>query len=159
MDVGTDHGLIGRIIFEVFRDAVPRTANNFIKLSQRSAPHGYRGCKFHRIVPQFVIQGGDFTRGDGSGGFSVYGQYFEDESFKLHHDKPGLLSMANAGPNTNGSQFFVTLEYLPHLDGKHVVFGQVVHGMDIVRDIESIGTDIGTPQETIKILDCGIYNK
>ena len=159
MDIGDDTGLIGKVIFELYVDVVPRTAKNFIKLSQGKAPHGYKGSKFHRIVPQFCLQGGDFTRGDGTGGESIYGKYFEDESFKLMHDKPGLLSMANAGPNTNGSQFFITLEYLPHLNGKHVVFGQVVAGMDVVRDIESIGTDIGTPQQTIRILDCGIYDK
>ncbi len=144
------------MIFEVYLDKVPRTAKNFLELSRRKKPNGYRGCKFHRIIPQFMIQGGDFTREDGSGGFSIYGKVFEDESFNLKHDKPGLLSMANAGPNTNGSQFFITLEYLPHLDGKHVVFGQVVDGMEVAKELEMIGSQIGTPRETVKILDCGI---
>ena len=161
MDIGVGSGsnaqIIGRILLEVFMDKVPRTSTNFIELSKQKRGQGYKGCKFHRIIPQFMIQGGDFTRGDGSGGYSIYGNKFEDESFIFNHDKPGLLSMANAGPNTNGSQFFITLEYLPHLDGKHVVFGQVIDGMDIVKQIESVGTTDGTPRETIRILDCGLY--
>ena len=159
MDIGNSDTFAGRILFEVFMDKVPRTAKNFIELANRDQGSGYKGSDFHRIIPQFMIQGGDFTRGDGSGGYSIYGQCFEDESFRLKHDRPGLLSMANSGPNTNGSQFFITLEYLPHLDGKHVVFGQVIDGMDIVKDIETIGTEIGTPQQKVKILDCGIYRK
>ena len=157
MDIGTRKGIIGRVMFEVFADKVPRTAKNFVELSRAKKGHGYKGSTFHRIIPQFMIQGGDFTRGDGSGGYSIYGDRFEDESFELKHDQPGLLSMANAGPNTNGSQFFITLEYQPHLDGKHVVFGQVIDGMEVVRQVESIGTEIGTPRETIMILDCGLY--
>lgn len=109
----------------------------------------------HRIIPGFMIQGGDFTRGDGSGGYSVYGKHFEDENFNLLHDKPGLLSMANAGPNTNGSQFFITVEVTPHLDGKHVVFGKIVSGFDVIRKIEKLGSEDGTPRQTVKIIDCG----
>jgi cyclophilin family peptidyl-prolyl cis-trans isomerase len=160
MDIGTGRGeMIGRVLFEVYMDKLPRTSKNFIELAKRGKGDGYKGCKFHRIIPQFMVQGGDFTRGDGSGGRSIYGDKFEDEAFVFKHDRPGLLSMANAGPNTNGSQFFITLEYLPHLDNKHVVFGQVIDGMDIVKQIESVGTTDGTPRETIKILNCGLFNK
>jgi peptidylprolyl isomerase len=157
MDIGNKDNYCGRIIFEIYLDKVPRTAKNFIELSKNKKPNGYKGCKFHRIIPQFMIQGGDFTRENGTGGHSIYGKHFEDESFIINHDKPGLLSMANSGPNTNGSQFFVTLEYLPHLNGKHVVFGQVVKGMKIVKEMESIGTTEGTPRENLTILDSGIY--
>lgn len=116
---------------------------------------GYKGCLVHRIIPGFMIQTGDFTRGDGSGGKSIYGQMFEDENFELKHDDVGILSMANAGPDTNGSQFFITLDYTPHLDGKHVVFGKVTKGLTIAKQIEKYGTEDGTPKATIKIIDCG----
>jgi len=142
-------------VFELFEDETPKTARNFLELCTGENGYGYRGCKLHRIVPGFVIQGGDFERGDGSGGKSIYGRYFEDENFKLMHSEPGLLSMANAGPNTNGSQFFITLDYQPHLDGKHVVFGKVIDGMDVVKKITSFGTDSGKPKETLKIIKCG----
>jgi cyclophilin family peptidyl-prolyl cis-trans isomerase len=155
MDIGSSNGYLGKIIFEIFLDKVPRTANNFIKLTKQKKPSGYNGCKFHRIIQNFMIQGGDFTREDGTGGTSIYGPQFEDESFNLKHIKPGLLSMANSGPNTNGSQFFITLDATHHLDGKHVVFGQVINGMDIVMAMETFGTDSGTPTDTIRILDCG----
>ncbi len=152
---GTKHKTIGRVEFELFNEIVPRTVSNFIELITHKNGYGYKGCNVHRIIPSFVIQAGDFTRGDGSGGHSIYGKYFEDENFELKHDQEGLLSMANCGPNTNGSQFFITLDYAPHLDGKHVVFGRVSKGMDIVRAVENYGTDEGKPKQQIKIINCG----
>lgn len=119
--------------------------------------YGYKGCVVHRIIPGFMVQMGDFERGDGSGGRSIYGKYFEDENFDIKHDQPGLLSMANAGPNTNGSQFFITFDYTPHLDGKHVVFGKVINGMEIVKRLEKLGTEDGTPRELVKITDCNAF--
>jgi len=104
-----------------------------------------------------MVQMGDFERGDGSGGRSIYGKYFEDENFDIKHDQPGLLSMANAGPNTNGSQFFITFDYTPHLDGKHVVFGKVINGMEIVKRLEKFGTEDGAPRELVKITDCNAF--
>jgi len=148
-----------RVIFELFEDKVPRTAKNFLSLIRGFNGQGYKGSKVHRIVPGFVIQGGDFTRGDGSGGHSIYGKYFEDECFDLKHDEPGLLSMANCGPNTNGSQFFITLEYLPHLNDKHVVFGRVIKGMNFVKEMERFGSEEGTPKETVKIVNCGVESQ
>lgn len=155
MEIGTRDGSLGRIIFEVFEDRVPRTAKNFIQLCTGENGFGYKGCKLHRIIPGFCIQGGDFERGDGSGGWSIYGNKFEDEGFDIRHSKAGLLSMANSGPDTNGSQFFITLEETPHLDGKHVIFGQVLEGMDTVRKVESYGSQQGQPSDKIKIMRCG----
>jgi cyclophilin family peptidyl-prolyl cis-trans isomerase len=144
-------GIIGTVRVELYYKIVPKTVKNFLELTKKK----YKGCKVHRIIPDFMIQTGDFTRGDGSGGVSIYGDKFEDENFKLKHDAPGMLSMANAGPDTNGSQFFITSNYTPHLDGKHVVFGKVIDGMNIVKKIESYGSMEGAPKETIKIVDCG----
>ena len=165
MDIGTKNGKLGRIIFELFEDIVPRTVTNFVELIKKDKGHGYIGSNFHRIIPKFMIQGGDFTRGDGTGGHSIYGEYFEDECFDLKHNKVGLLSMANSGPDTNGSQFFITLEYSPHLDGKHVVFGQISNeknkgenGINILKKIESFGSESGKPSEKIKIINCGILS-
>lgn len=105
-----------------------------------------------------MIQGGDFTRGDGTGGYSIYGKYFEDENFDILHDRPGLLSMANSGPNTNGSQFFITLNHTPWLDGKHVVFGKVVEGLDVLQNLAEYGTESGKPTDQIRIIRCGILS-
>jgi len=155
-----------RVEFELFADVVPKTAENFRALctgekgkGASGKPLHYKGSSFHRIIPDFMLQGGDFTRGNGTGGESIYGAKFRDENFKLKHDKPGLLSMANAGPNTNGSQFFITTTRTAHLNGKHTVFGKVTKGMDVVRAVEFCGSDSGKPKRPVKIVDCGMLEE
>ena len=152
----------GRIIFELFNDVVPKTAENFRALctgekgnGKQGKPLHFKGSVFHRIIPQFMIQGGDFTRGNGTGGESIYGDKFPDENFKVSHTKPGQLSMANSGKNTNGSQFFITTIVTDWLDGKHVVFGEVVEGMDIVKNLEKQGSKSGATISPCMIKDCG----
>ncbi|KAF9967192.1 Peptidyl-prolyl cis-trans isomerase D [Mortierella alpina] len=155
---------IGRIVFELFADVVPKTAENFRALctgekgigQTTGKPLTYKGAPFHRIIPDFMIQGGDFSNQNGTGGESIYGAKFEDENFDLKHDQPFLLSMANAGAGTNGSQFFVTTVPTPHLDGKHVVFGKVLKGISVVREIERTKKGDGdAPLEPVIIADCG----
>ncbi len=152
----------GRITFELFADAVPKTAENFRALctgekgmGRQGKPLHYKGCRFHRIIQQFMCQGGDFTRGNGTGGESIYGEKFADENFQHKHTTPGLLSMANAGPNTNGSQFFITTVVTSWLDGKHVVFGKVVDGMKVVTAMEAAGSRSGSTSKDVVIADCG----
>lgn len=152
---GTSGGPVGKVEIELFKDVVPRTVENFVQLLKRGRGKGYKGCKLHRIIPGFMIQGGDFELENGAGGSSIYGRYFEDENFELRHDGPGILSMANAGPNTNGSQFFITLDYTPHLDGKHVVFGRVTKGLEVLNKVARYGSESGETKETVRIIDCG----
>ncbi|KAJ3527412.1 hypothetical protein NMY22_g9804 [Coprinellus aureogranulatus] len=161
ISIGGNHA--GRIVFELYNDLVPKTAENFRALctgekgeGKLGKPLHYKGSKFHRVIKGFMCQGGDFTAGNGTGGESIYGEKFEDEAFPVNHTKPFLLSMANAGPNTNGSQFFITVAPTPHLDGKHVVFGEVVKGKSVVRAIENNATGPGdVPIQPVEITDAG----
>ncbi|KAF7809802.1 peptidyl-prolyl cis-trans isomerase CYP40-like [Senna tora] len=164
LDISIGGELEGRIVVELFKDVVPKTAENFRALctgEKGVAPHTgvplhYKGVRFHRIIKGFMIQGGDISAGDGTGGESIYGLKFEDENFELKHERKGMLSMANAGPNTNGSQFFITTTRTPHLDGKHVVFGKVIKGMGVVRSVEHVITGEGDcPTQDVIVADCG----
>ena len=160
-------GIQGKMVFNLFSTVTPKTCDNFLKLctgelgstfiTGQPAPQNltYKGSGFHRIITDFMAQGGDFTKGNGTGGVSIYGEKFKDENFTLKHDKPYLLSMANAGPNTNGSQFFLTFVPCSWLDGKHTVFGELVEGKEVVEQLKKVSTGKGTPTDTVTIIDCG----
>lgn len=162
-DIEIDGQDAGRVIFGMYGNTVPRTVENFATLatglagqSSSGADLAFKGSKFHRVIPGFMAQGGDFTKGNGTGGESIYGAKFDDENFTLKHTKPYQLSMANSGANTNGSQFFITFAKTPHLDGKHVVFGEVIEGQHVIEALSSCGSRTGTTTKSPTIRDCGV---
>jgi peptidyl-prolyl isomerase E (cyclophilin E) len=154
-DIKIGNNNVGRIIMLLRNDVVPKTAENFRCLCTHEKGYGYQGSTFHRIIPDFMCQGGDFTNHNGTGGRSIYGKKFEDENFTLKHTNGGILSMANSGSNTNGSQFFLCTARTDWLDGKHVVFGNVISGMDVLKKMEKCGARSGTPTEKVIISACG----
>ncbi|KXN70050.1 Ppia protein, partial [Conidiobolus coronatus NRRL 28638] len=154
-DLSAGGAPLGRVVMELRADVVPKTAENFRQLCTGQNGYGYKGSTFHRVIPNFMCQGGDFTNHNGTGGKSIYGNKFADENFTLKHTGKGILSMANAGPNTNGSQFFICTSVTSWLDGKHTVFGKVIEGYEVIEKAESFGSDSGRTSKRIVVEDCG----
>ena len=160
-----DNEELGGVLLGLYGDIAPYTALNFKGIATgkftskaTGAALSYKGSEIYRVVPDFIIIGGDITRGDGTGNESIYGKEFEDETFKVKHDRPGILSMYNKGPNTNGSQFIITMAPIPWIDGKNVAFGEVIEGMEVLRVVESLGTKTGKPKKSIRVKECGLVS-